>query len=71
MLKTVIADFDQESQNAMEETMRYWQQRRRGGANLDSNGTATTEPVVNLPLSPGEWDEPLGLPVCVVCHRVS
>ena len=71
MLKTVIADFDQESQNAMEETMRDWQQRRRGGANLDSNATATTEPVVNLPLSLGEWDEPLGLPVCVVCHRVS
>lgn len=49
-----------------------WRERGRGGASLDGgNGGTTTEGDVSLPLGPGEWDEALGLPLCVVCQSVS
>lgn len=50
--------------------MQDWQQRRRGGA-YDTGGASTNADMnVNVPLGPGEWDEALGLPLCVVCHNV-
>lgn len=49
-----------------------WRDRGRGGNNLDggrSNNAAEGD--VSLPLGPGEWEEALGLPLCVVCQNVS
>lgn len=49
-----------------------WRDRGRGGNSLDGVGTTTaTENDVSLPLGPGEWEEALGLPLCVVCQNVS
>lgn len=48
--------------------MRQWQQRKRGTSTYDAAGGESS---VTLPLGQGEWDEPLGLPICVVCHNVS
>ena len=51
--------------------MKEWQQRKRGISTYDTGGSnSSNEAAVNLPLSQGEWDEPLGLPLCVVCHGV-
>lgn len=51
--------------------MKEWQQRKRGLPTYDTGGSSTgNETSVTLPLSQGEWDEPLGLPLCVVCHGV-
>jgi hypothetical protein len=52
--------------------MLSWRDRGRGGNNLDGTPTASgTEGDVSLPLGPGEWEEGLGLPLCVVCQNVS
>lgn len=54
---------------SIEQTMKKWQQWKRGLSTYDFGGsTAGTEGGVTLPLSQGEWDEPLGLPLCVVCY---
>ena len=56
---------------SMEQTMNEWQQRKRGTSAYDTGGSITgNEGSVTLPLSLGEWDEPLGMPLCVVCHGV-
>ena len=60
----------------MEENMAAWKERGRGGGstNLDGTPSATNtsgDGEGSLPLGQGEWDEPLGLPLCVVCQNVS
>jgi len=55
----------------MEEVMIRWRDRGRGSTSLDgSGGTFSTDGDVSLPLGPGEWEEALGLPLCVVCQNV-
>ena len=42
--------------------------------NLDGTPSATAasnEGDSSVPLGPGEWSDPLGLPLCVVCQNVS
>ncbi|KAL8824891.1 MAG: hypothetical protein Q9191_004744 [Dirinaria sp. TL-2023a] len=68
-MKGVTSDLDNEAQDCMETTMREWQQGKRGRAAYDTSGTNVAgDSNVNLPLDPGEWDDSLGLPLCVVCH---
>jgi dynein light intermediate chain 1 len=52
----------------MQDVMQQWTQRKRGGTYEGQSGVAQ-EGVV-IPLGSGEWDEPLGIPVCVVCQNV-
>jgi hypothetical protein len=48
-----------------------WRDRGRGGNALDGGVSAPpTDGDVSLPLGPGEWEEALGLPLCVVCQNV-
>lgn len=71
MLRDVTSSFGDASKESMEQTMKEWQQRKRGVSTYESGGSSTgNEGNVTLPLSQGEWDEPLGLPLCVVCHGV-
>jgi len=63
-----MVSLDDESKDVMEENIVEWRDRKRNNINLDgTTNTATSEPV--LPLGPGEWDEPLGVPLCVVCQN--
>lgn len=73
LLRTVLLALPDESKIAMEEGMSLWKERGRGGSlNLDgTTATAASEGDVSLPLGPGEWEEPLGMPLCVVCQNVS
>jgi dynein light intermediate chain 1 len=55
----------------MKEVMISWRDRGRGGNSLDGGGISnSTDGDVGLPLGPGEWEEALGLPLCVVCQNV-
>ena len=73
LLRTVLVSLSNECKEAMEEVMLSWHDRgRQGGTNLDGSGAAaTSEGDVALPLGPGEWEDALGLPLCVVCQNVS
>lgn len=59
----------------MEEIMDSWKNRGRGGASTNLDGTpsataASGDGDGSLPLGPGEWSDPLGLPLSVVCQNV-
>lgn len=72
ILRAVTSSLGNVENEAMENVMKEWQQRNRGAFTYDTGGSGTgNESNVMLPLSEGEWDEPLGLPLCVVCHGVS
>ena len=71
MIRDITSSLGDAPTESMERTMKEWLQRKRGTSAYDTGGSITgNEGSVTLPLSPGEWDEPLGLPLCVVCHGV-
>ncbi|PSS28024.1 hypothetical protein M430DRAFT_113376 [Amorphotheca resinae ATCC 22711] len=70
LLRTLLVSLNNECKEKMEEVMISWRDRGRGGNALDGGGTSsTTDSDVSLPLGPGEWEEALGLPLCVVCQN--
>jgi dynein light intermediate chain 1 len=72
LLRTVLVSLSNECKDAMEEVMLSWRDRGRGGGtNLDGTTAApTADGEVALPLGPGEWEDALGLPLCLVCQNV-
>lgn len=75
MIQEVLKRVDSDQRDLMQEVMATWKERGRGGAatNLDGTPSATAtggDGDSSLPLGPGEWEEPLGLPLCVVCQNV-
>ena len=73
-LGEVLRSLDDDTKNVMEETIHEWQQGRKGGAmayDTAGRGTTGSETSTIIPLGPGEWDEALGMPLCVVCYNVS
>lgn len=75
VIQEVLKKVDTDQHALMEEVMSAWKERGRGGAatNLDGTPSATatgSDGDISLPLGPGEWEEPLGLPLCVVCQNV-
>ncbi|GAB1312478.1 Dynein light intermediate chain [Madurella fahalii] len=73
LLRTVLVSLTNECKDAMEEVMLSWRDRGRGGAsgtNLDGTAAVPSSEVeVALPLGPGEWEDALGLPLCLVCQN--
>lgn len=71
LLRTLLVSLDADCKEKMEEVMISWRDRGRGGNALDGGvSTTATDGDVSLPLGPGEWEEALGLPLCVVCQNV-
>ncbi|KAK1494618.1 dynein light intermediate chain, partial [Colletotrichum tamarilloi] len=70
-MRSILESSSHECQATMEEVMVAWRDRGRGGGstNLDGTGATTSEGDVALPLGPGEWEEGIGLPLCVVCQN--
>lgn len=74
---------DDDTKIVMEEVLADWRDYRRGGysapaGNADGaagagagNGNGSGSGNVAVTLGSGEWDEGLGLPLCVVCQSVS
>ncbi|OTA99994.1 hypothetical protein M426DRAFT_324647 [Hypoxylon sp. CI-4A] len=71
LLRTVIMSLSMECKETMEEVMNSWRDRGRtgGSVNLDGTGAVAAEGDVVLPIGPGEWEDALGLPLCVVCQN--
>ncbi|KAI0149501.1 dynein light intermediate chain-domain-containing protein [Xylariaceae sp. FL1272] len=71
LLRAVITSLSPECKDTMAEVMMSWRERGRTGAsiNLDGTGAVAAEEEVVLPPGPGEWEDALGLPLCVVCQN--
>lgn len=72
MLRDILQSLDASCMAAMEDVMVSWRDRGRNGSsvNLDGTGAASGEGDTALPLGPSEWEDGLGLPLCVVCQNV-
>lgn len=51
--------------------MTEWKDKKRGLDPNSATGVTNSGGPVSIPLGPGEWDEGLGVPLCVVCQGVS
>ncbi|KAI9783301.1 MAG: hypothetical protein M1816_001433 [Peltula sp. TS41687] len=76
LVRSLLASLDHDCQDVMERAMKDWQRERRtGGSHAGAAGGSSTNtklgilPDVSLPLGPGELDDMLGLPLCVVCQN--
>lgn len=65
VLRSLIVSLDDASKAVLEENISTLQEK---GRNLGGEATTSMENV-KIPLGPGEWDEPLGIPLCVVCQN--
>lgn len=68
LLRSVLVSLDDDAKVVMEEVMAEWRDRKRGG---EAASATTGAAAGTIPLGPGEWDEGLGVPLCVVCQKVS
>jgi dynein light intermediate chain 1 len=72
MLRDILQSLDADCMEAMQEVMISWRDRGRTGSsvNIDGTGAVQGEDEGALPLGPSEWEDALGLPLCVVCQNV-
>ncbi|GES63473.1 dynein light intermediate chain [Aspergillus terreus] len=68
LLRHVLVSLDDETKIVMEEMMTEWRDRKRGMDAAGAQGLSGSGGLVTMPLGPGEWDEGLGIPMCVVCQ---
>lgn len=65
VLRSLILSLDDDSKDALQDNIVALQAH---GRNLGGDGSTSMENV-KIPRGPGEWDEELGLPICVVCQN--
>ena len=72
LLRHVLISLDDETKIVMEENLTEWRDRKRGmdPSSGGAQGFTSSGGPVTIPLGPGEWDEGLGIPMCVVCQGV-
>lgn len=68
LLNTVERTLPADSKHALEDNTTAWQ-LARDAALATSMPQDTPTTTANIPLGPGEYDEPLGLPLLVVCQN--
>ncbi|KAF1961025.1 dynein [Byssothecium circinans] len=66
VLRSLILSLDDASKEVLEENITTLQDKGRSMGGPDGNSALDN---VKVPLGPGEWDEPLGIPLCVVCQN--
>ncbi|RPB05217.1 hypothetical protein L873DRAFT_1825387 [Choiromyces venosus 120613-1] len=62
LLRGIFTSLDDDCRRTLDEVTHAWETRR--STYTDAGGGEVT-----IPLGPGEFDEPLGLPLCVVCYN--
>ena len=67
VLRVILVDLDDDCKDALEENITKWRDKGRSDTTDGPSGAVDGE--ASLPLGPGEWDEPLGIPLCVVCQN--
>lgn len=65
VLRSLIISLDDASKLVLEENIETLKHK---GRNAGAEANSSMEDV-KMPLGPGEWDEPLGIPLCVVCQN--
>lgn len=68
LLRHVLISLDDETKVVMEENMTQWRERKKGIDATSTGSQASSSGAVVI--GPGEWDEGLGVPLCVVCQGV-
>lgn len=66
VLRSLILSLDDASKEVLEENITTLQDKGRTMGGAEGNSALDN---VKVPLGPGEWDEPLGIPLCVVCQN--
>lgn len=66
VLRSLILSLDDASKEVLEENITTLQDKGRTMGGGDGSSALDN---VKVPLGPGEWDEPLGIPLCVVCQN--
>ncbi|KAJ9657389.1 hypothetical protein H2201_008183 [Coniosporium apollinis] len=66
-LRSLMSSLDDKCKDILEENIAAL--RDRGRSRGIDTALATAYGNVPTPLGPGEWDEPLGIPLCVVCQN--
>ncbi|KUL92156.1 hypothetical protein ZTR_02520 [Talaromyces verruculosus] len=68
LLRSVLISLEDSTKIVMEEVMTEWKDKKRGLDPNSATGVTNSGGPVSIPLGPGEWDEGLGVPLCVVCQ---
>lgn len=66
VLRSLILSLDDASKEVLEENLTTLQDKGRTVGGAEGNSALET---LKVPMGPGEWDEPLGIPLCVVCQN--
>jgi len=72
ILRSVLDSLDNDCKDTMDSVMKSWRERRIGPTIEGMTTTFISDrnqqtPAPPPPLGQGEWDDPLGIPICVVC----
>ena len=70
LLKGVLASLDDDSKEVVESLVQQWPRHQALSIGHDSTENQYSESAISIPLDSGEFDEGLGLPLCVACHNV-
>ncbi|KAL3477714.1 dynein light intermediate chain-domain-containing protein [Aspergillus californicus] len=68
LLRHILVSLDDETKIAMEDNMTLWREHKKMDAVSTGSQVPNSGKSATLPPGPGEWDEPLGVPLCVVCQ---
>lgn len=74
VLRQLMLSLDDDCKYALEDNMKLWREGKAQasfGLSTAVEGVSTSEDDVQIPLGPGEWDSPLGLPLIVVAQNAS
>jgi dynein light intermediate chain 1 len=75
LLHTLLQTLPKDTVPAFEDNIIEWRDKKRNDSKDTSGGTdgatSSIDADVELPLGPGEWDSPLGVPLCVVCQNAN
>ncbi|KAF2868076.1 dynein [Massariosphaeria phaeospora] len=72
VLRSLILSLDDASKEVLEDNISTLQDKGRGGGGGGGGSEASGNSGIDhvkIPMGRGEWDEPLGIPLCVVCQN--
>ncbi|EWC48109.1 hypothetical protein DRE_02688 [Drechslerella stenobrocha 248] len=69
LLRNIFSQLDHDAKEVLEEVMQAWEARPRNFGETGAIQVPGAASEVQIPLGPGEFDEPLGLPLLVVCQN--
>lgn len=68
VLRSLVQSLDDDCKIVLEENIHRWQRKGRAST---TDGSVSIDGDTGIHVGPGEWDEPLGIPVCVVCQNAN